>query len=63
MTAEKNKWMVTVAKSGVLEIEAGSEQEAYTVLNDVPLTTLIQWEDSWNVVDIERIAVNKKETL
>ena len=60
MISEKNKWMVTVAKSGVLEIEADSEQEAFTVLNDVPLTKLIQWEDSWNVVDIEKIVVNEK---
>ncbi len=60
MIAEKNKWMVTVAKSGVLEIEAGSEQEAYTVLNDVSLTKLIHWEDSWNVVDIEKIAVSEE---
>ena len=60
MIAGNNKWMVTVAKSGVLEIEADSEQEAYMLLNDVPLTTLIQWEDSWNVVDIEKIVVNEK---
>lgn len=53
MTDSKNKWIVTVAKSGVLEIEAGTEQEAYIALNNAYLTKLIQWEDSWNVVDIE----------
>ena len=55
MIHNKNKWMITVAKSGVLEVEANTEQEAYEVLNKVPLTKLIQWEDSWNVVDMERI--------
>ena len=55
MIHNKNKWMITVANSGVLEVEANTEQEAYEVLNKVPLTKLIQWEDSWNVVDMERI--------
>lgn len=56
MIEGRDKWMVTVAKSGVLEVEAKTEQEVYEVLNDAPLTKLIQWEDSWNVVDMDRIS-------
>lgn len=56
MIEGRDKWMVTVAKSGVLEVEAKTEQEVYEVLNNVPLTKLIQWEDSWNVVDMDRIS-------
>ena len=56
MIEGRDKWMVTVAKSGVLEVEAKTEQEVYEVLNDASLTKLIQWEDSWNVVDMDRIS-------
>ena len=54
MSGEKTKWAITVAKSGVLEIEADSEEEAMKVVEDKPLTTWIQWEDSWNIVDIDK---------
>ena len=56
MIEGRDKWMVTVAKSGVLEVEAKTEQEVYEVLNDASLTKLIQWEDSWNVVDMDRVS-------
>ena len=52
---KKDKWMVTVAKSGVLEVEADTEQEAYELIENLSLTKLIQWEDSWNVVDIDKL--------
>ncbi len=48
------KWNITVAKSGVIEIEAASENEALEIVNETPLTNQIQWEDSWNVVDVDR---------
>ena len=50
--SEKKKWEVTVAKSGVIEVEATSEDEALKILEEVPLSRTIQWEDSWNVADI-----------
>lgn len=50
--SEKKKWEVTVAKSGVIEIEAASEDEVITILEKEPLSKLIQWEDSWNIADI-----------
>ena len=53
---KKDKWMVTVAKSGVLEVEADTEQEAYELIENLSLTKLIQWEDSWNVVDIDKLS-------
>lgn len=54
--SEKPRWAITVAKSGVLEIEADSEDEAIKAVEDKPMTTRIQWEDSWNIVDIDRVA-------
>lgn len=60
MIDKTNTWMVTVAKSGVLEIEAGTVQEVYTLLNNTSLTKLIQWEDSWNVVDIDKVPAIEK---
>ncbi len=53
---KKEKWMVTVAKSGVIEIEASTEQEAYKVTENTNLSHMIQWEDSWNVVDIDKLS-------
>lgn len=54
--SEKKKWEVTVAKSGVIEIEAASEDEVITILEKEPLSKLIQWEDSWNIADINLCA-------
>lgn len=49
---EKKKWEVTVAKSGVIEVEATSADEALKILDEVPTSRAIQWEDSWNIADI-----------
>lgn len=51
---EIDRWNITVAKSGVIDIMACSEEEAISTLSNEVLTEKIQWEDSWNVVDIER---------
>ena len=53
MNNEKKQWEITVAKSGVLYVEAVSKEEALKVLSESVLTNLIQWEDAWNILDIE----------
>lgn len=55
MVNEKKVWEITVAKSGCIEIEAETEAEAMKIASEMPLTKLIQWEDSWNIVDINTV--------
>ena len=55
MNKERSIWAVTVAKSGVVEVEAESEDEAMKVVEEELPTTRIQWEDAWNIVDIDKI--------
>ena len=53
MIREKGKWNVIVAKSGVIGIEASSREEALEILSKEILSEKIEWEDSWNIVDVE----------
>lgn len=53
MIGEKGKWNVIVAKSGVIEVEASSREEALEILSKEILTEKIEWEDSWNIVDVD----------
>lgn len=53
MVRGKGKWNVTVAKSGVIEVEASSRKEVLEIISKEILTEKIEWEDSWNIVDVE----------
>ena len=55
MNKTETKWAITVAKSGVVEVEAESKDEALKKVEEESLTSDIQWEDSWNIVDIDRV--------
>lgn len=49
------KWNVIVAKSGVIEVEAPSREDAIDILSKQIMTEKIEWEDSWNIVDVEGV--------
>lgn len=53
MIRGNEKWDVTVAKSGVIEVEAASREEALEIVSKEILTEKIEWEDAWNIVDVE----------
>lgn len=49
-------WDVTIMKMGSIQIEAETEEEAIEKAESLAFTSAsINWEDSWNVVDVCKI--------
>lgn len=48
----ENVWDVTITKMGAIKIIAESEEAAIEKAEHMDISTMIQWEDSWNAVDV-----------
>lgn len=49
----KQKWDVTISKTGVIEVLAENKEEAMEIANSTETEEQIFWEDSWSVVDVQ----------
>lgn len=46
-------WDVTIMKMGSIRIKAETEEEAIEKVESLEITsTSVNWEDSWNAVDV-----------
>ncbi|MCI7131801.1 MAG: hypothetical protein MSA09_14880 [Lachnospiraceae bacterium] len=49
----KQKWDVTISKTGLIEVFAENKEEAAQIADCTEIEKQIFWEDSWSVVDVQ----------